>query len=139
MPRTPNQLVKARMRHGAPLPSIPSITLTDADWSAVHELVARKYGAWSWNYGENPPANVQRAQRFPAGEIDVRIDVQEGRIAGIRFFGDYMGREDVGTLETMLLGIPYDRPAIQSALAGVDIPAYFGDVNADDVLGLIAP
>jgi lipoate-protein ligase A len=118
---------------------IPSITLTDADWSAVHELVARKYGAWSWNYGENPPANVQRAQRFPAGEIDVRIDVQDGRIAGIRFFGDYMGREDVGTLETMLLGIPYDRPAIQSALAGVDIPAYFGDVNADDVLGLIAP
>src|SRR5687768_16274811 len=74
---------------------IPAIQLVDSDWKAVHELVASKYGTWNWNFGENPPSNVQRAQRFPAGEIDVRLHIEEGRISAVRLFGDFMGREDV--------------------------------------------
>jgi lipoate-protein ligase A len=118
---------------------IPRVELTDGDWAAVDELVTRKYGAWAWNYGENPACNVQRARRFPAGELDVRIDVQQGRIAGIRIFGDFMGREEVGVLEARLRGVQCDRAAVAEALAGVDVAAYFGDVGADDVLDLVCP
>ena len=103
----------------------------------MRALVERKYGTWAWNYGENPPSNVQRARRFPAGEIDARIDVKEGRVAAIRLFGDYMGREDVGALEARLVGLPYEREAIAATLAGVDVTAYFGDVTVDDVLDAI--
>jgi lipoate-protein ligase A len=118
---------------------IPSIPITEDDWTAVHELVASKYGTWSWNYGQNPPANVQRAQRFPAGEIDARIDVQDGRISSIRLFGDYMGRDDVAILEALLLGVRYDRASVSAALEGVDVTAYFGDVGREDVIGVIVP
>jgi lipoate-protein ligase A len=118
---------------------IPQIALTDSDWDAVHALVASKYGTWAWNYGENPPSNVQRARRFPVGEIDVRIDVKEGRIAAVRFFGDYMGREDVADLERRLAGVPYDRESIAAALSAVQPADYFGDVSRDDLLELIAP
>jgi lipoate-protein ligase A len=118
---------------------IPALEITSDDWAAVYELVKSKYGAWSWNYGENPPSNVQRSQRFTAGEIDARIDVQEGRIAGIRFFGDYMGRDDVGILETLLAGVRYDRESVSAALDGVDVSAFFGDVTREDVIGVICP
>jgi lipoate-protein ligase A len=118
---------------------VPQVELTDADWDAVRELVARKYGTWDWNFGENPPSNVQRARRFPAGEIDARIDVQHGRIAAVRLFGDYMGRHDVRVLETRLVGVPYERPAVALALDGVDVRDYFGDVALDDVLDVLAP
>lgn len=119
---------------------IPTVALDDADWAAVHELVERKYGAWSWNFGEDPASNVQRAQRFPTvGEIDVRIDVQQGHIAGLRIFGDFMGRADVAALEARLLGLPYDRAALQAALSDVDVSAYFGDVSPEDLLTLVAP
>jgi lipoate---protein ligase len=118
---------------------IPQVELTDADWDAVRELVARKYGTWEWNYGENPSSNVQRARRFPAGEIDARIDVQHGRIAAVRLFGDYMGRHDVRELETRLVGLPYERPAVEAALAGVDVRDYFGEVRPEDVLEVLAP
>jgi lipoate---protein ligase len=118
---------------------IPQIELGDADWEAIRELVARKYGTWEWNYGENPSSNVQRARRFPAGEIDARIDVQHGRIAAVRLFGDYMGRHDVRELETRLVGLPYERPAVEAALAGVDVRDYFGEVRAEDVLEVLAP
>ena len=116
---------------------IPTIALTEADWDAIHALVERKYGAWAWNYGENPPSNVQRARRFPSGEIDARIDVQAGRIEGLRLFGDFMGRRDVGELEARLRGVRYERAGVASALADVDLPAYFGDITVDDVVSAI--
>jgi lipoate-protein ligase A len=116
---------------------IPSLEITDADWAAVHSLVERKYGAWSWNYGEDPPSNVRRSRRFPAGELDVRIDVQQGSIASLRVFGDFMGRRDVRELEAQLEGLRYDRPAITAALGRLDVAEYFGEITRDDVLSVI--
>jgi lipoate-protein ligase A len=118
---------------------IPQITLTDDDWLAVHELVATKYGTWMWNYGENPRSNVQRSRRFPAGEIDVRLDVQDGRIASARIFGDFMGRRDVSDVEQLLVGLPYERVAIDRALAELEISDYVGQVERRDVLELLSP
>lgn len=118
--------------------SVPTLELTDTDWDEVHALVERKYGSWEWNYGENPPCNVQRTHRFPAGEIDVRVNVEGGRVAGFRIFGDFMGREDVAELETMMIGLPYDYTSISAALTGVDLDAYFGDVPPAEALKLLA-
>jgi lipoate---protein ligase len=119
--------------------AIPSIELTDDDWRKVGELRATKYAAWSWNYGENPPSNVQRAQRFPAGEIDLRFDVHQGLISGLRIFGDFMGRHDVAELEARLRGVAYDREAMLAAVDNADLAMYFGDVSREDVLGLLLP
>jgi lipoate---protein ligase len=118
---------------------IPSLVINAADWQAARELVERRYGNWNWNYGENPPSNVQRAQRFPAGEIDVRLDVHGGRITSARFFGDFMGRAEVVELESRLQGLVYDRTALAEALADVDVRQYFGEIDQADVLGLLAP
>jgi lipoate---protein ligase len=118
---------------------IPTLALGDSDWEGVRELHDRKYGTWKWNYGENPPSNVQRAKRFPAGEIDARLDVHEGHLAGVRIFGDFMGREDIANLEARLVGIPYTKEAVDAALAGVEMSAYFGEVSNAEVLALIEP
>ena len=118
---------------------IPTVALDDDDWAAVDDLVRRKYGAWSWNYGQDPASNVQRARRFPAGELDARLDIQHGHIAGVRIFGDFMGREEVGALEARLVGLPYERSAVAGALEGVDVSAYFGDVSRDDVVEVLCP
>jgi lipoate-protein ligase A len=118
---------------------IPSLVVNAADWQGAHELVERRYGSWSWNYGENPPSNVQRAKRFPAGEIDVRLDVHDGRITSARFLGDFMGRAEVSELEASLLGLAYSRDVIAAALATTDMRQYFGDIGHDDLLELLAP
>jgi lipoate-protein ligase A len=118
---------------------VPSLVLDPLDWSAANALVERRYGSWSWNYGENPPSNVQRVQRFPAGEIDVRLDVHAGLIASARFFGDFMGRSEVSELEARLAGVAYERAAIVAALGDVDLRQYFGDIAPDDVLALLVP
>lgn len=121
------------------LTRIPTIDLTEQDWAAIHELVEKKYGSWSWNFGENPASNVQRSNRFPAGEIDVRIDVQEGRIEVFRIFGDFMGRLPVSDIESRLTGIPFERADVVAALGDLDLTQYFGDVPADEALALFIP
>lgn len=118
---------------------IPTLALGEADWSAAHALLDRRYGTWAWNFGENPASNVQRSRRFPAGEIDVRLNIQKGRIESVRLFGDYMGRSDIGELEALLRGIVYDRESLGSVLGGVDVAAYVGDISREDVLELLAP
>jgi len=117
--------------------AMPTVELTASDWEAIQALVTRKYGAWAWNYGENPTSNVQRSHRFPAGEIDARIDVQAGRIAALRLFGDFMGRQDVTELEARLRGLPYDRVEIAAALAELDVASYLGDIGVDDLVNTI--
>jgi lipoate-protein ligase A len=106
---------------------------------AVHELAGRKYATWEWNYGQNPASNIQHARRFPAGEIDARIDVQSGRITGIRLFGDFMGRFPVAEVERRLEGAAYERAAIAHALGDVNVRDYFGEVSLDDVLDVVCP
>lgn len=118
--------------------SIPTLPLDD-DRLAIRELHDRKYGTWEWNYGENPPSNIQRSRRFPAGEIDARFDVQQGRIAGLRIFGDFMGRQEVREIEERLRGLLYERRTVTCALADMEIPSYFGDIAREDVLDLLCP
>jgi lipoate-protein ligase A len=118
---------------------IPTIPLDDADHAAIAELLANKYGTWQWNYGQNPPANVERSHRFPAGEVDVRLFIEDGRIASLRIFGDFMGQREVHDIEERLIGLPYDATAITEALAGLDLSLYFGAIPPDEAMRLIKP
>lgn len=118
---------------------ISTLALDERDWQAAREVLGRKYGAAAWTYGENPRSNVQPDYRFPGGEIDVRLDVQEGRIAGIRIFGDFMGRRDVGEFEARLLGQLFERDAMMDALAEVDLSEFFSRIGRDEVLSILCP
>jgi lipoate---protein ligase len=113
------------------------LPLDERDWAAVRALADGKYRSWDWNIGRSPACNVQRARRFPAGEIDVRIDVQEGRVAGLRFFGDYIGLREVDRLEDRLRGVRYDRESVTEALEPLDPADYFGPVTRAEILDLI--
>lgn len=116
---------------------LPTLDLGAADWAAIHDLSARKYATWEWNYGQSPEFNIQRTRRFPAGEIDLRIDVQQGRIKSLRVFGDFMGSADVGGLEAILQGVRYEPEELAGALHGVAIEEFFGPVEREEFLELL--
>ena len=115
----------------------PTLHLDDEAWEAVHSLADRKYRSWDWNYGESPVFNVQRTQRFAAGEIDLRIQVERGSIRGIRIFGDFMSRRDVAELEAGLVGVRYDRDGLTEAMARVDVQDYFADLADEAFIALL--
>lgn len=117
--------------------AIPTLNLTGSDWLRIEEIAETRYRLWSWNYGRSPQFNVQKNARFPAGKVDARIDVEDGRVQAIRLYGDFSGRRDVSELEAHLVGVPYDRERLSTALADVDLDAYFGTMDVATLIDLL--
>ncbi|MBC1371682.1 lipoate--protein ligase [Listeria booriae] len=116
---------------------VKEYVLTEADWEKIHAISEKRYNNWDWNYGKSPKFNLERTKRFPVGGIDVRLDVVKSVIADVKIFGDFFGVGDVTEIEDKLRGVNYDRKAIETALQGVDIKHYFGNITLEDFLDLI--
>ncbi|OQO97679.1 lipoate--protein ligase, partial [Geobacillus sp. 44B] len=90
-----------------------------------------------WNYGKSPKFNLQHSHRFPAGQIDVRLEVQKGIIRNCKIYGDFFGVGDIGEIEEKLIGKRYEKSEIEKALQDVDIKHYFGNIEKKEFIDLI--
>ncbi|EGC0089466.1 lipoate--protein ligase [Listeria monocytogenes] len=111
--------------------------LTAADWGKIHEISAKRYGNWDWNYGKSPKFDLTRTKRFPVGAVDVRLNVQKGIITDIKIFGDFFGVKNVADIEEKLVNTTYKREALAEALEDIDVKEYFGNITKDEFLDLL--
>ncbi len=103
--------------------AIPSYRLTDRDWEQIREIATQRYMTWDWNYGRSPAFNIQKSEK--------------GYIQAIKIYGDFSGRQDVNELEQQLIGLRYDRDAVEDALADTDLEPYFGPLAKESFLNLL--
>ncbi len=111
--------------------------LTDKEKQDIQNLVNKKYGTWEWNFGESPDFNYKNHKRFPAGTIDVRFDVSNGKIKDCKIYGDFFGTKDVGELEKMLVALKYDVDSVEEALENVEVEKYFGNISKEEFLSCL--
>ncbi|WP_462408926.1 lipoate--protein ligase [Neobacillus sp. Marseille-QA0830] len=116
---------------------IPEYILTEEDWENIQKLSEERYQNWEWNYGKSPKFNLQHSHRFPAGTIDVRLEVNKGLIENCKIYGDFFGVGDVSDLETRLKGIRYEKSEIEKALEDLDAAHYFGNISKTDFINLL--
>ena len=116
---------------------VKEYVLTEEDWEKINEISKNKYQTWEWNYGKSPKFDIQNSKRFPAGTIDVRLDVVKGIINDAKIYGDFFGWGEVADIEEKLKGIRYEKAALEEALKDVDIQHYFGNIEKDGFIGLI--
>lgn len=117
--------------------TIPLYELTDRDWEQIREIATQRYMTWDWNYGRSPAFNIQKSEKLPVGKLDARIWVEKGHIQAIKIYGDFSGQQDVGELEQQLIGLRYDREAIEAALGTTDLTPYFGPLAKASFLNLL--
>ncbi|GKV56731.1 lipoate--protein ligase [Sporosarcina sp. NCCP-2222] len=117
--------------------NIQYVELTNDDWDKIHQLSAERYGNWDWNYGKSPKCNMQHSHRFPVGGIDVRLQVNKGKIEEVHIFGDFFGVGEVAVIEESLKNVQYDRESITKALDSLDIPTILGGITKDEFVNLI--
>ncbi len=111
---------------------IPTITLTPEQWAEVHELSKNKYQTWEWNYGRSPEFTTQRKNRFVFGQVDARINVKDGLVADIAFFGDFLAHGESDEIADVLKNIRYTNQEIKEKLENVDLKHYFGEISAQE-------
>jgi lipoate-protein ligase A len=108
---------------------VPEYHLSGEDWMAVRKLADERYRSWDWNYGRSPDFNVEKRERFAGGEIDARLDVQQGLIRSVKFYGDFFAEAETEGLEQLLTGVRYTRDDISRVLRGVAIERYFSGLD----------
>ena len=72
----------------------PEYDLSVEDKAEVRKLADERYRNWEWNYGRSPDFNVEKRERFSGGEIDARLDVQQGVIRAVKFYGDFFAEAE---------------------------------------------
>ncbi|MFP7737815.1 lipoate--protein ligase [Priestia aryabhattai] len=117
--------------------NITEYKLTEKDWEIIHQISKERYQSWDWNYGKSPKFNLQHSHRFPVGQIDVRLEVNKGKIDACTIYGDFFGVGDVQEVQEKLTGVRYEKASIEQALEDVDIPHYFGNITKEEFVELI--
>lgn len=111
--------------------------LTDEQWEEVYELREERYGNWDWNFGKSPEFNIQRERRFDIGEVDLRLDVEEGHIKMLKIYGDFFGKEPVDALAEEFKGARYHPEDLERIVSDIELTKYFGDLSDEQFLGLL--
>lgn len=119
------------------LDEIKEYVLTEDDWVNIQELSQVRYQNWDWNYGKSPKFNLQHSHRFPVGQVDLRLEVNKGKIDQIKIYGDFFGVGDVSDIEDKLAGVRYEKAEIEQALDGINIKHYFGNIEKEDFINLL--
>lgn len=118
--------------------NVEEYVLSEEDWQAIHQLSREKYQTFEWNYGKNPAYNYESKQKFSGGLVDLKLNVKKGLITEARIFGDFFGVGEIEEIENRLVGVPHQTQAVAQAIADIDFAHYFGRVEREEFLSLLA-
>ena len=121
----------------AATPDAQAYTFTPADVAAITRLRDEKYATWEWNYGHSPRYNFNKRLRTTGGTVEAALSVVDGVIEEARIFGDYFNRLDPAEIETALLGAAHQEQALRARLAPFNVPDYFVNVGAEELLAVL--
>ena len=116
---------------------VKTYELTAADWEKINRISEDFYRNWDWNYGKSPEFDIEKQHRFPIGSIEIRLNVQQGKITDAKIYGDFFGLGEVKDVEEALVGTRYDKEALKAVIDEIDVKKYFGNIEKADLLELI--
>jgi len=111
--------------------------LSETDFTEINSLMKNKYISWDWNYGVSPEFNAKQGKRFEHGKIEVLINVKQGIVQGIKFYGDFFGSGNPYDIETLLVGKRYEEDEIRNVLTQLNVNDYFKGITLDELLSCI--
>lgn len=93
------------------------------DRDYVNRLRERN-ASWDWNYGKSLPAAVSFEDRFPWGGIELRMQIEKGRVAAAEVYSDAMEWNIASCLRESLTGCIFRQQDLQQAISACDLPEY---------------
>ena len=111
--------------------------LTDDDKKGIDKIFDDYYNNWDWVYGNSPEFTVKKRQHFTNGTIDARLQVDDGKVSNVKFFGDYFGSKDTTDLVEKLKGVRFERKDFEDALKDVDLNDYFTGIPREEIFDML--
>ena len=93
----------------------------------------RKFSSWEWIYGRKLHFNYQISRRFSWGEVQIRLNVEEGKILDAALYSDMLDIEFASMLEQALRGTVHSRKELANAVAQIECRRQAQAAIRDDV------
>ena len=111
--------------------------LTPQEEAYIQKRAEEKFSTWEWNYGASPKYAIERKMRTKGGTVQVVMDVKNGQISDLRFYGDFFSQNNPDELAQMLIGVVHTEEAIKNSLRDIDVQQYLNGVTEEELLGLL--
>lgn len=105
--------------------------------SAATALAESRYRTWDWNYGQSPPANFRRGKRFAQGKVEAWLNVVNGRIREVTFYGDFFSAGDPARVAAALVDLRHEHSELAAALACLDVSQHFGGISREELIEVL--
>lgn len=92
-----------------------SLTLDGTDREQV-ALLRSRYAGEEWLYGKIFPFTCQMETRFPWGQLQLQLQVEQGTVTGVQVYTDAMEADLAGQLRAALTGCPFRTEAMCRAV-----------------------
>ncbi|MCC8025003.1 MAG: lipoate--protein ligase [Clostridium sp.] len=112
--------------------------LTEEDMAEIGELQREVYEKWDWNYGESPACRVRKRRRVEGvGQIEVWMDIENGIIQKMEFYGDYFGNRDASELSDLFTGARLLEEEIMERLGRIEIQEYISNISPEGFCSIL--
>ena len=105
-------------------------------WDEIEHLRQTKYATREWNFGRSPGSAFSSVRKFPAGLVELYMDIAGGNISHLDVKGDYFFRRPTEEFCERLIGCPYEREAIAARLGNLPLDDYFSGISQGELLTL---
>ena len=82
----------------------------------MDELKRTKYDTWEWNFGRSPKYNLRNKRRWDGGTLEPCVEVDQGIIRQIVFYGDFLAVSPMDEVTGALVGTPFRREDVAAVL-----------------------
>ena len=107
---------------------------SETDIKEISSLRDSKFSTWEWNFGYSPRYEYSRSISFKEGRVDIHMNVEKGVIRELKLKGDFNSREEVLSLEKMLLGTIHDPETMRVKLSGIKVSDYIVGLENEELL-----
>ena len=111
--------------------------LDKQELNRIRSLKREKYDTWEWNYGKSPKYDMTNRRRWSGGGLEVRAQIEEGRICALVFYGDFLAMRPLEDITSALEGCLMRREDVAAVLDGFPLNEYFGGISRQELLDTI--
>lgn len=113
-------------------PDCVQYEFTEADSSAINELVKTKYSTWEWNFGYSPKYTFHKTMKTGGGYIEIYMNIDNGIIREVKIFGDFFNKLDISEVENLLVDTPHLEESLLQKLENIPFREYFHNVEPSE-------
>ena len=111
--------------------------LTVKEELIVEQLAQDKFRSWDWTFGKNPAFTMVKAKKFPAGFLEVSLNIQHGIIQNCAFHGDFFSYGDLNNLEQALANQTFTYETVKQILIEQKADQLFYQITIEEILACI--